>query len=84
MDSEKVFYLSLGTDGIGKTITLLYYSSSLLNDYNKIYLNLKLFFKYKKNNNKSKQIFYDEIKIIFLIDKAIKDNASYSIVNITN
>ena len=52
MDLEKVFYLSLGTDGIGKTITLFYYSSSLLNDYNKIYLNLKLFFKYKKNNNK--------------------------------
>jgi len=78
LDLEKVFYLSLGTDGIGKTITLFYYSSSLLNDYNKIYLNLKLFFKYKKNNNKSKQIFYDEIKIIFLIDKAEKNNASYS------
>ena len=76
--SEKVFYLSFGTDGIGKTITLLYYSSSVLNDYNNIYLNLKLFFKYKKNKNKLKEIFYDEIKRIFLIDKAEKDNASYS------
>ena len=67
--SEKVFYLVLGNDGIGKTITLLYYTSSLINKYGNLYLNLKLFVKNKEDKNKLKEIFYDEIKRLFLINK---------------
>ena len=52
LDSDDLFYQVLGADGIGKTVTLLYYSSSLLNDYGNLYLNLKLFLKYQKDKIK--------------------------------
>ena len=67
--SGNVFYLILGNNGIGKTITLLYYTSSIINKYGKLYLNLKLFLNNKKDKNKLKEIFYDEIKRLFLINK---------------
>ena len=67
--SEKEFYLVLGKYGIGKTITVLYYTSSLINRYRNLYLNLKLFLNYKEDKNKVEEIFYDEIKRLFLINK---------------
>ena len=72
--SNDIFYLILGTDGIGKTITLLYYTSLLINDYKNLYLNLKLFLKYEENKIKLKDIFFDEIKRIFLTDKNTKND----------
>lgn len=65
--SENRFYLVLGTDGIGKTITLLYYTSSFFNTYKNLYLNLKLFLKYQQNESKIKEIFLNELKRLFLV-----------------
>jgi len=84
LDSDDLFYQVLGADGIGKTVTLLYYSSSLLNDYGNLYLNLKLFWKYQKDKIKLKNIFYDEIKRIFLIDKNKKEFASCFLTTYNN
>ena len=84
LDSDDLFYQVLGADGIGKTVTLLYYSSSLLNDYGNLYLNLKLFLKYQKDKIKLKNIFYDEIKRIFLIDKNKKEFASCFLTTYNN
>ena len=67
--SSNAFYLILGNHGIGKTITFLYYTSSIINKYRKLYINLKLFLNNKKDKNKLKEIFYDEIKRLFLINK---------------
>ena len=68
LKSKNLFYLVLGTDGIGKTVTLLYYTSSLLNDYGNLYFNLKLFLKNETDKIKIKEIFFNELKRIFLID----------------
>ena len=67
--SSNAFYLILGNHGIGKTITFLYYTSSIINKYRKLYINLKLFLNNEKDKNKLKEIFYDEIKRLFLINK---------------
>ena len=80
LDSEKIFYLILGTDGIGKTISLLYYTSSFFNNYRNLYLNLKLLFKYQSKKNKLKEIFFDELKRLFLTysdSKNVQDNLIY-------
>ena len=64
--SKNMFYFILGTDGIGKTITLLYYSSLLHDSYNILYLNLKLFS--KRSIPKIQEIFLNELKRIFMVD----------------
>ena len=78
LKSENLFYLVLGTDGIGKTITLLYYTSSLLNNYGNLYLNLKLFLKNEKDKIKIKEILFNEIKRIFLTDNNIESVISFT------
>ena len=57
----------MGTDGIGKTITLLYYSSCINDNFRILYLNLKLFLKAEKY--KIKDIFFNELKRLFIIEK---------------
>ena len=52
--SSNAFYLILGNHGIGKTITFLYYTSSIINKYRKLYINLKLFLNNEKDKNKLK------------------------------
>ena len=84
LKSEKLFYLVLGTDGIGKTMTLLYYTSSLLNNYGNLYLNLKLFLKHEKDKTKIKEIFFNEIKRIFLTDNNKESFISYTIEEYNN
>ena len=84
LKSENLFYLVLGTDGIGKTITLLYYTSSLLNNYGNLYLNLKWFLKNEKDKVKIKEIFFNEIKRIFLTDNNIESVISYTMEEYNN
>ena len=62
-DSQNKFYWILGSDGIGKTVTFLVYSS-LLKKFRKLYLNLKLF--YKTEIDRVENIFFNEIKRLFL------------------
>ena len=66
-NSEDIFYVIMGTDGIGKTTTLLLYSSYVHNDYKVLYLNLKLFF--HKTKKEVEDIFCDEIKRIFFVGR---------------
>lgn len=84
LKSKNLFYLVLGTDGIGKTITLLYYTSSLLNDYGNLYFNLKLFLKNETDKIKIKEIFFNELKRIFLIDNNIESVKSFTMKKYNN
>ena len=63
LSSNNLFYFILGTDGIGKTVSILYYSS-MVGDYRKLYLNLK--FLSKNDNINIEEIFFNEVKRIFL------------------
>jgi hypothetical protein len=65
--SDDIFYIIMGTDGIGKTTTLLLFSSYAHYNYRVLYLNLKLFF--GKTKKEVKDIFCDEIKRIFFVGK---------------
>ena len=65
--SDDIFYIIMGTDGIGKTTTLLLFSSYAHYSYRFLYLNLKLFF--GKTKKEVKDIFCDEIKRIFFVGK---------------
>ena len=67
MKSKNIFYFIMGTKGIGKTITLLYYSSCINDNFRILYLNLKLFLKCDKY--KIKDIFFNELKRLFLLEK---------------
>jgi hypothetical protein len=84
LKSKNLFYLVLGTDGIGKTITLLYYTSSLLNDYGNLYFNLKLFLKNETDKIKIKEIFFNELKRIFLTDNNIGSVKSFTMKKYNN
>ena len=84
LKSKNLFYLVLGTDGIGKTVTLLYYTSSLLNDYGNLYFNLKLFLKNETDKIKIKEIFFNELKRIFLIDNNNESVKSFSMKKYNN
>ncbi len=64
-DSEFIFYLIMGTDGIGKTISFIYYSSCIY-EYRVLYLNLKLYRLY--NPKECEKIFFNELKRIFFIN----------------
>lgn len=64
--SENLFYWIIGTDGIGKTITMLVYSS-LVKNFKILYLNLKLFNKYDRQ--KIINIFLNELKRLFLTNE---------------
>lgn len=72
--SQDLFYWIMGSDGIGKTVTVLVFSS-LLRKYKILYLNVKLF--YKKNYTQSKNIFLNEIKRIFLTNENGEEELSY-------
>ena len=65
--SSDLFYVIMGTDGIGKTTSLLFFSSYMHNDYNVLYLNLKLFS--GKNSKEAGDIFFNEIKRLFFVNK---------------
>ena len=56
----------MGTDGIGKTTSFLFFSSYMHNDYNVLYLNLKLFL--EKNSKEAGDIFFNEIKRLFFVN----------------
>ena len=56
LDSENKFYLILGTDGIGKTVTVLYYTASFSEKYKNLYLNLKFFLKNECDKRMLKKI----------------------------
>ena len=64
--SENLFYWIIGTDGIGKTITMLVYSS-LVKNFKILYLNLKLFNKYDRQIIIN--IFLNELKRLFLTNE---------------
>ena len=65
--SNDFFYVIMGTDGIGKTTSLLFFSSYMHKDYNVLYLNLKLFS--KKNSKEAEDIFFNEmIRAFFVSD----------------
>ena len=63
--SNLLFYLIMGTDGIGKTISFIYYSSCIY-EYRILYLNLKLF--QHSHFEKCEEIFFNELKRIFLFN----------------
>ena len=62
--SDFSFYLLMGAYGIGKTISFIYYSSCVYLEYRVFYLNLKLF--KKKSLEQCEEIFFNELKRIFL------------------
>ena len=64
--SDKIFYVIMGTDGIGKTTTILYFIS-FIHKYKILYLNLKLFL--GKNKQLVEKIFFNELQRVFFIDK---------------
>ena len=74
LDSENKFYLILGTDGIGKTVTVLYYTASFSEKYKNLYLNLKFFLKNDGDKRMLKKIFFDELKRLFIIYDNSEEN----------
>ena len=79
LDSKNTFYLIMGTDGIGKTVTLLYYTSSFYDKYKNLYLNLKLFLKHQKEETELKEIFLEELKRLFLTNDNSEENITDTI-----
>ena len=64
--SGYLFYVIMGTDGIGKTTTLLYLIN-FINQYYVLYLNLKLFS--NKTKQEAENIFFNEIQRIYFVNK---------------
>ena len=62
MISKKLYYLIIGNDGIGKTISFLYYS--LISEFDVIYLNLKACILYDL-----KKVFFNEIAKYYFINE---------------
>ena len=75
---QKLFYVIMGTDGIGKTITALYYSS-FIHTFRILYLNLKLLS--KENKEGVENIILNEIKRIFLTNYKMDINIYYDLFN---
>ena len=73
--SDNSFYLIMGTDGVGKTIGILSFSS-YLHDYKILYLNLKLFFREKTKEN-IEEIFFNELKRIFFAEDEDNIKSNY-------
>ena len=69
LSSEKKFLWIIGTDGIGKTVSLMYYS--IISEKNVIYFNLKLF---QKNFHNIKGRFAKEIIKFFYFKKDYRIN----------
>ena len=65
-ESKDLFYVLMGTDGIGKTTTILYFINYIHN-YNVFYLNLKLIS--NKEKQEAEDIFFKELQRIFFINK---------------
>ena len=63
INSEKLFYYITGSDGIGKSLSLLYYSS--LSKHKFLYFNIKSYFK-ENNDGKFRYLFYNDIQKLFL------------------
>ena len=77
IENKKNYYWFIGSDGIGKTISLLYFSS--LKNYETVYFNLKL---YSDNLSKieMQKLFYNDIHKLYL--KYIKNNEYGNSTNI--
>ena len=63
INSNKLFYYITGSDGIGKSISLLYYSSLRKNKF--LYLNIKSY-NNEENDFKFRNLFYNDIQKLFL------------------
>ena len=75
---QKLFYVIMGTDGIGKTIIALYYSS-FIHNFRILYLNLKLLS--KENKEGVENIILNEIKRIFLTNYKMDIDIYYDLFN---
>ena len=74
--SDDLFYVIMGTDGIGKTTTLLYFMN-YIHDYNILYLNLKLI--HDKTKQEVEDIFFNEMKRIFFVNKDCVHNLTVEV-----
>lgn len=63
INSKKLFYYITGSDGIGKSLSLLYYSSLRKNKF--LYLNIKSYYN-EANDFKFRNLFYNDIQKLFL------------------
>ena len=72
INSDKKFLWMVGSDGIGKTISFMYYT--LISEENILYLNLKLF---NKNNYKAEENLANDIIKYFYIKKENKDPKTF-------
>ena len=70
LNSEKLFYYITGSDGIGKSLSLLYYSS--LHKHKFLYFNVKLYYK-EGNDEKFRNYFYNDLQRFFLYKYPKKD-----------
>ena len=73
LNSEKLFYYITGSDGIGKSLSLLYYSS--LTKHRFLYFNIKLYFK-QEDDQKFRNYFYNDLHK-FLLYKYHKKDRNY-------
>ena len=74
--SGDLFYVIMGTDGIGKTTTLLYFINYIHN-FNVLYLNLKLFT--DKSKEEVEDIFFKEIQRIYFVNKNFISNYTLNV-----
>ena len=72
INSGKLFYYITGSDGIGKSLSLLYYSS--LHKQKFLYFNMKLYQKYEGDKVKFHKFFYNDLHKFFLYDYPKKNN----------
>ena len=70
--SKDFFYVIMGTNGIDKITSLLFFSSYVYKSYHVLYLNLKLFS--RKNSKEAVDIFTNEMQRIFFVNKDISFN----------
>ena len=78
IENDKEYYWLIGSDGIGKSITLLYFSS--LKDYKVLYFNLKLYITGSKEK-KFHQFFYKDMHKLYLKDiktREYKDSINFN------
>ena len=77
-ESNDLFYVIMGTDGIGKTTTILYFINYIHN-FNVLYLNLKLFS--NKTKQEAEDIFFKEVQRIFFVNKNFTTNLTLNTKN---
>ena len=73
--SSNLFYVIMGTDGIGKTTTLFYFIN-YIHYYRVLYLNLKLI--QDKTKKEVEDIFFNEMKRIYFLSKNFKNDFTLS------